>query len=110
MQHAGWEHYERSDICCRGRFALASLCPGPNALGCVTPRLLDRSIQVKPRSGSTPPSDPSCVFSLAVPGLLSHPVRPSLRLSSLGLFPDETPRAGPMTLSFLCTKVPRAST
>ena len=44
--------------------ARPALCPAPNTLGCVTPRLLDRSIQVKLRSGPPPPYGPSRVFSL----------------------------------------------
>jgi hypothetical protein len=58
-----------------------SLCQGSSAVGCVTPRLLDRSIQVKLRSGPLPPYGPSRVFSLVAPSF-SHRIRRGLRLAT----------------------------
>jgi hypothetical protein len=56
-------------------------CPTPNPLGCVTPRLLNRSIQVKLRSGPLPPYGPSRVFSLVAPSF-SHRIRRGLRFAT----------------------------
>jgi hypothetical protein len=58
--------------------------PRSFALGRVTPRLLDGSIQVKRGSGEWGSScDPSRGFSLAAPVLPSPPARPSPRVSRL---------------------------
>jgi hypothetical protein len=73
-------YYPRGRV--RSHSARPSLCPGPTPLGRLTPGLLDGSIQVKLRNGSSLRSaSPSpCghfhVFSLAA--LDSHPARPSL--------------------------------
>ena len=69
-----------------------SLCQGSSAVGRVTSRLLDRSIEVKLRSGSTAPSR---VFSLAAPLLPSHPARPSLCRCYMGSFSDNALCHGP---------------
>ena len=52
-----------------------SLCSGPDTLGCVTPRLLDGSIQVK-RGCGFHPLCPSRVFSLAALHCHSSAARP----------------------------------